>query len=467
VSQVRSEQRTTAPGITIALILATMGMVTMSFGRTRLGEWTLSDLLFALAGVALIVSRMGPARKRHANRASALSPMVLGTGLLLTMATLSSFGAIEPMGSMMVVLRLAWLSLIWVWILQGVAPTVRDFEILVRGLRLTVFISSTVALGGYFGLLGFSETINETRETGLYDHPNHLGAMLTVGLPFIILDAPTPRRGPRKMYWRIGLTFYTIMAIMTTGSMTSVIGVVVVVATLVVTLSLTRSPTRRRPNPLMRLAGLFIIVLATGYFIQADTPVSERFESMGNERSGVSTSVHSRGEHADSVISNLDDVLVIGVGLDPESATINLDDRTTGSSEIHNIYLRLIHNAGLIALAGFIILVLTSLRNSWQLAMHSRGKDIYTTAVALTSSLVALNVVAQFRTPLYQRYFWVPMALIATLWVAYRNDLRKAQAAAVAADDDGSLHPAHGNGNPTLTKGRQDPAEWHQAAPKP
>jgi O-antigen ligase len=399
---VASRQRSTAPEKSVPLVLATLGMVTISFGRTRIGDWTLSDLLFALAGVSLVVGRLGPLRRPHTARAPALSPMVLGTGLLLTMGTLSSLVAVDPLGSMAVVLRFAWLSLIWLWILQGVAPTVKAFEMLVRGLRWTVIISSTVAIGGFLGIVRLSETINETRETGLYDHPNHLGAMLVVGLPFFMLDTPAPRSGQRKAAVRWGLVAYVSFAILTTGSLTTVIGVVVVILTVLSATTMTRSPARRRSQPLVRILGLFTVAIVAGYLLQSSTPATERFQALGDDSSGTSRSAQSRADHANAVLSNVDQLLVLGVGLDRASANIDLGsdqgirdggDGSGDSAEVHNIYLKLLHNAGMLALVGFLILVLTSLRNSWMLAIHSRGKEIYGTAVALTASLVAVNVV--------------------------------------------------------------------------
>jgi hypothetical protein len=428
----RAKTMPRGPGQHLALILATLGMVTLGFARTQMQGWTLSDLLFCLSGLALLLDRMGPGRKPHAARSSALSPGVLGIGMLLTAAALSSIVAVNPLDSLEVTFKFAWLTLIWLWIVRGAAPDVAGVELLIRGLRWTVLINSTVAIAGYFGLASLSGTINETRETGLYYHPNHLGALLVVGLPFFMLDAPTPKSGPRGLAWRFGLSSYVLVAIMATGSITSLIGAGAVVAVLVLVVAMTRAPSRQRQHPFFRIVGMFVVIVAVGYVLQSSSsmPTLERFQDLGNPNSGTASSAHTRSEHADSVLDNIDQLLILGVGLDDDSARINLSegwDPTTsgaGSDEVHNIYLKLVHNAGLPALIGFLILVVTSMRNSWLLALHSRGARLYPTAVALLVSLIAINIVAQFRTPLNQRPFWVSIVLIAALWSAYRSEVQ-------------------------------------------
>jgi O-antigen ligase len=94
----------------------------------------------------------------------------------------------------------------------------------------------------------------------------------------------------------------------------------------------------------------------------------------------------------------------------------------TGSSRVHNLYLKLLYEAGLPGLTGLFIVVATAFRQSWRLVVNTRGTDLYLTAVALLGSLVSVNVFALFQPLFVQRYYWLPVALIGVLWALRRQE---------------------------------------------
>jgi O-antigen ligase len=190
---------------------------------------------------------------------------------------------------------------------------------------------------------------------------------------------------------------------------------------------------RRRISPLGVMAGAVVAVVGLVVLAQSDLPVFERFQRFESGDSYLENSAQHRSRLNAAVVNRFDEWMVIGVGLDENSMfAADLFDQTDTyvAGGVHNMYLKVLFEAGLPALIGLLIIQLATLRAGLQLIVNTRHTELYPIAVALTGALVGACVVALFGPILIHRFFWLPIALIWCLWSLRREELRRPPVAA-------------------------------------
>jgi hypothetical protein len=432
--------------------------MTIGFNTWRVADYTVSDLVFvAAAGIIVVRLLTGRTRDLAPAESRRSSPMVLvGSLLLLTFGTLSSFNAWKPGESIGVVVRMAWLTLVWFWILRAVTVNRTALNRLLAGWRVTLIITAVAAVLGEMGLHALQATNAENRQTGFFGHPNELGGLLATALPILLLGLPWPEGAKRgtALVPRLALLGLVVFAMATTGSITAFMAAVVAAVVTYVATLVTRSDRkpRRRSNPLLTIGLMGVLGVGVLWLATSDLPLVDRLTRFSEGNSSVNTSVASRSDLNDFVIGHTDEVLVTGIGLDKgslreaiELGTATSEPLTEAASVIHNIHLRVLFESGLPALVGLWILLGVGFRQAWRLVVYTREDDqLRPIAVALFASMVSTNLFALFQPILFHRYFWLPVALTSALWalVKYEDKMRRqaeleaARAARPAEDDD-------------------------------
>jgi len=422
--------RATAKG-GIPLALAGAGIATISLNKIRLGAWTVSDLLFLIAAVTICLKLIAGAPRGLAPPAMReTSPLILlGTLVLVITGTVSSFQSFDPMTSIQMVVRIAWITLAWFWVLRAVTLNRRALTTVLRAFRLTIVVSCFAAIAGFVGLVSLTPANNENREAAFLNHPNELGGLLAMALPFALLGVLHGRgRNAESMLRRLVLLGLIGFSIATTGSMTAVLSCVVggVTVVLVSAASGARRP-RRFKNPVSYAVSGMVLACGLLWLATSDLPVVNRFADFGKEGSEVSKSVGGRGDINDYIMSNFDEYLIVGVGLDAN--TTNLVEGDANASRVHNMYLKLVYEAGLPSLFGLCVLVGTAVRQGWRLILYTRGDaELNPITVAMVASLAAISFFALFQPLFVQRYYWLPIALINVVWALRRQEIREAAA---------------------------------------
>lgn len=405
-------------------------MTTMGFNTLRVGQFAISDGIF-LVVIGIVVAQLlsgsrhglAPARSRRTSQL-----VLVGSVVLLTAGTLSSFGSWNPGASLLIAVRVGYLTLVWFWILRAVTPTRVALDTLLRGWRTGVVIVATAALLDHFGLIGISAENAEGRQTAFFGHPNDLAGFLVAALPLFILGLPggpedTDRRGLVSRFAVIGLLVYTLS---NTGSITGMVSAAVAAAATLGLMALFPSGgrRRRRRNPLAYMVMAVAVILALGYLTTLDLAVFERYERYESGDAYLTGSAGTRGQLNQAVIGSFDQWLITGVGFDSESvfATGFFDERLSGG--IHNMYLKVLLEAGLPAMLGLVMIIGATLRAAILLMINTRRTALHPVAISLTASTIGACTFANFGPILYQRFFWVPMALIWCLWAIRREELR-------------------------------------------
>jgi O-Antigen ligase len=426
---------------------------------TRVGGWTVSDLLFLLSGAAVLIQLLNqderyltPRRYRSGSQLA-----VAGLLLIVTGATLSSFGSWSPLSSMMVVARLIWTTLIWFWVLRSVCRDRDAFNALMWAWRCTILISSVIALlGEYVGIRFNTQDFGQGRQAGLTFHPGELMNFLIAGFFLFVIPVFVPGRPTTHRFstgWWLAGTAVVMLAIFSTGSTSAILavsaGVLVVIA---VTLYSGRSGLGRRRSPLVTLSVLALMAVSFMVLMSSDLAIAERLTSYGEGSGNLGASVDTRTETNEAILADFDKFLLVGVGPTffggaAESLVGGSGGSGTEYGNIHNMHLKLLYESGLPALVGLWLIIYTVGRQAYRLVVVNRGTELYQSSLILLGTFVAVNVSAMFGPTAYARHFWLPFAMIGCLWSVRRRELDEAAATRQAA-------------MPTTTERR-----WRPAAP--
>ena len=418
--------------IGLPLALGWLGMATIGLNTVRIAGYPLSDFIFlAMAGVIVVKllvgdeSGMAPARARQSSRY-----VLFGSIILLTAGVLSSLQSWNPEESLTVVVRLGYVTLLWFWVMRAVTDSRRALDVLLSGWRAGVLLIAGLTILAEAGVLHIGLENAEHRQTAFSGHPNNLAGYLLVGLPVLMLSLPrraghTHKRQSVVLLVTVGLVLY---AITTTGSMTGFLSAIVaIVATIAITLLFPQAaPARHHYHPLAIMTVALVAVAGMGLLASSDLPVTARFHRLEQGDTGVTTSADHRGRLNEAVLGRFDDWIIVGVGLDHASVFASgLTNDLTVTGSVHNMYLKVLFEAGLPALIGLMIILGATLRAGFMLVVNTRGTELYPVAVASLGSVIAVFTFAFFGPILFERYFWLPVAIVWCLWALRREELRQ------------------------------------------
>jgi len=417
--------------VRLPLALAWVGMATVGLSTIEIGLFSLSDGAFIAAAMVVVTQLlMGDRRGLSPARSRRTPQLVLaGSVILLTAGAVSSLRSWDPAGSLLIVVRVGYLVLVWTWLLRAVTPTRAAVDVLLSGWRAGVVFVSTAAVLDQFGLIGISAENTENRQAAFSGHPNDLAGYLVVALPLAMLGLPRRReRSQRKdTTWRIVMSGLVIYAITTTGSITGLASAAVTAVVTFGVMLLVPSAKRRtkRRDPLVAVAFMVAAVVGLGLLATSDLPVFERIDRYETGDSYVTGSADQRADLNARVVGRFDEWLVTGVGLDRQSvnATDVVTERIGGG--VHNMYLKILLEAGLPGLIGLTLILVATLRAALLLMTNTRRTALYPVIVLVTSSTLAACVFANFGPILYHRYFWVPIGLVWCVWSLRREELRR------------------------------------------
>jgi hypothetical protein len=429
-SELQSISRSASWNGPLVLVCAATVMIVFN-DVARLGEWSVSDWLYVLAACVVVMALLA-GRTRHLapTEVRRTAPVLLATSLvLLTAGTLSTLWAVEPIASMMVVIRFGWVTLAWFWVVRAVAVSRWALGRVVWAYKVAVLIGAATAILGDMGV-PISPNNWGGRQAGYWGHPNSLAAFLLVGVPFFLLDVPRSPDRPRgrPLLVRLGLTGFVLVAIGTTGSMTGWVGALVGIVTPGVVFVFAADRDRLRFRPLTAMVAVAVVAGAMVAFFSSDAQVVERLSAWRTGGTYVSNSVESRSEHTDVVLRHIDQRLILGVGFDRESTLVKSGvyaSTIDNSGGIHNMLLKLTYEAGVPACAAVLVLLAATAGRAWRLLLHTRGTELYPMVLALFGAFAAINVNAQFQPVLFRRYYWFPVAVIWALYALCRYESRK------------------------------------------
>jgi O-antigen/teichoic acid export membrane protein/O-antigen ligase len=365
---------------------------------------TLSDWLFLLS--FLLVCSFFAMRRRSVP--VAIPPVVIYGFLVFSVgAVASTFLSQYPLESLAIVLRLAFLTLVWFWL--GTVVLGRLDHVIVA-IVLWVLSAALDGAGALAQLIidpyvipgGFA---NWGRMTGFTENSNDLGGVTTVALVPALMLAMRPAANRYQ-----GLLGYLPLLLIGAGLVLS--GSVGGFVAAFVALFLWFSALPRIPIRTVVIFAVAAIGAAVLFSTQSsrDSPSPlERVDRVtGSSGDDQYATLWIRVEGYRLAGERIGENPLLGVGLDPESSTI-------GTSEVHNIVIGLWFKAGILGLAGMAIMVGALFRLGWRSVVGAESTDEQMVALALVCALAGFAVFAMSQPVFFTRYGWVAAGLLLAL----------------------------------------------------
>lgn len=394
---------------------AMAGMATVGMTALRVAGWTLSDLFFLVTSMLILLRLVTGTRKDLAPVVARRSSPGILIGLLLLSAgaLFATLGrSLDAAGSALALARVWYITIVWFWTVRSVSDSVRTYRRLLLAAVVGAVVHALIGIlqdvtGANAGAPGWG------RSTGLSDHYGDLG--ISVGSMIPIL-AVWRREGQGRSVWdpmRVIALLILLGGVASSGSMTPMGAAIVgtCVALMVPRLAVPGLRRRRRLAAPAIIAMVVIGLLATG---TVDLAVQTRFAelSSGSNRA-VTASAESRAVQTEIATAEVIRSPIVGVGLDSRSGAVSHDGE---SHSVHNFYIRILYEAGMLALLGLLLIIALIARQGWQLVRVTRNSTLLWLPSALLGCLSMVLVSAFFGPVLYGRISWLPMALISALY---------------------------------------------------
>jgi O-antigen ligase len=364
---------------------------------------TVSDWLFLASLVLLFVQVV----VRRVRVPYPISPLLFwGVSLFAIGGLLSTFESHDAEGSLAVILRIVYLTVVWFWLGSMVLQRRRHVNT-----AITLWVISAAVSGfGAILQLFFGDVIPGTspewgRMTGFTQHMNDLGGVTAVALiPALMVALRPKRRLPVRL---IG---YVPFLLVFTGLILSgsVGGLIAAGVATFLWFCWSRMSVRT-------VAVLVVIAIGAGVLFsqraasESLTPL-ERISRVTDSEGSTGATLWSRVDTYRTALQRVEQNPLIGVGLDKQSSTI-------GGYEPHNLVIGTWFKSGIIGLAGMLLIIFVIGRAGWLALRDARVSEDKMTAVAVLCAFAAFVAFSMSAPILYTRYGWISAALLLALSV--------------------------------------------------
>jgi O-antigen ligase len=300
------------------------------------------------------------------------------------------------------VFRLVLVVIVLPWLMRVVLPDRQHLRS-----ALTAFVAGC-GLSGSGTLLqfAFGETIipntgvtNAGRFAGLTQNVSDTGGICCAGVvgAIALLATATGRRSRAiPLLALVGSVFGLVLSGSVSGLLSTAIGFVVLALSGVL-----------RPRVVLGSIVAFAAVLALSVVIQTESgalnPVQRILQTTGQSADNRYNTAGSRLSTYTEALRKFIENPIIGSGLDPNSTIAD------GIYPAHNLFLAAAFEGGVLLAIGVLLAVLRAFRGG--VLRRMRADPALATAVAL---VVTELVFAMTAPSLYNRYLWIPIALLLT-----------------------------------------------------
>lgn len=362
---------------------------------------TLSDLFFVAAFLATCLALISSRRTKM----PALRPRSLVTGgALFAVGVLMSSASLDsPATSLAYGLRFLYVTLVWFWVGTAVLRTVRHVAWAVSLWATSIGLAGLAAVAQLF----LGDVIPGTsplfgRMTGTALHINDLGGMAGIALPAAVALVARPPGALRGRRAALAIVVLIGAGVLLSGSVNGLLAATVG-AGVYTTASRVRS--RTIVTALVVLAGGLLLV---GAQQDAGAPGPlERASRVTGPEDDPSATLWSRVETNRAALKAIAERPLTGHGLGqpvPETGF-----------QVHNVVLGLWYEGGVFALAGIVVILTGLVLTGLQVVRSARSGEEWQLAIGLVAAFSGFLVFAMGAPVLFQRYGWMPAALLVAL----------------------------------------------------
>lgn len=335
--------------------------------------------------------------------------VVVGAGLLLATGLLSSL-PLENVGSFSAMLRFWFTFAVMPPIIMFAASTPQRVQRLIDAWLVAAAANAVVGATDLLGLTNIGMALTNVdfvrytdRAPGLTFHPNHLGIVAAMALPFAVARLGA---GGMRGLAALGLVPLLIVGVVESGSrgasLAAAGGVLILFA-------LGISTMRTRTILLLLAAPVLTFVVLVSVVGNNELTGSVAIDRLGGGR-GATLSDAARKQTLRQSLGDAGDHLIVGGGF----AVV----RTA-----HNIYLQLLQAGGILALAGFLAYAAAILRRARWLALTAHGSPPWLAALAAAAgaSICVWLLYGMVGNTIYDRYLYIPVGITLALGKVHRR----------------------------------------------
>jgi len=363
---------------------------------------TLSDVFFFLSFVTML-GRIALERRRIE---VSLPPLLLvGVFLFAIGGLISSFGTEVPQQSVVVIVKLIYVTVVWFWLGTVV---LRRLEHVYTALALWVASAALNGAGAlaqrFLGDVIPGGTVNWGRMTGFTANVNDLGGITSIALVPALVLLMVLAKGSRSLFLSMAGVILVSTGLLLSGSVGSL-------AAAAVACALWFGSHRARLQRVLAIAaaGLALIALYSAQSSPDSQSVVQRLTRFGTgSPDDPDRTLGSRVATYHGALARISSNPVVGVGLDPENNQIN-------DHPVHNIVIGTWFQTGIVGLTGMVLIFVAGLRTARASILRAGSLEERAVALGLTASLVAFIVFLMSEPALFTRYGWVSMALLMAL----------------------------------------------------
>lgn len=365
---------------------------------------TISDAAFAVALLLALAAAL--ASPRPLPRLP--KGVVLGAALFAGGAIASSVGASSPSGSLAATARFLYLTLAWFWLGTVVLTSADHVRTATFFWVLSAAIAGLAAIGQVAGVfpLGASQY---GRYSGLAGHVNDLGGLTAIAFVPAVMLAST--RSRRRLYRLVAF-----VCVGTIGAGVVLSGSFGAIGAAASALLLWLVSSRRFSQTLAVAVVLAsaTIVLAHPTSNHVVSPQQRLAEVLGTAGTPQQGTLSDRQQGVAEAWHSIEKSPLTGVGLSPTGA------RTANGYQVHDFLLKPFYEGGVLAAAGMLIILVTIAVTAIRVVRAARDRAEFTLAIGLLCGYVAFIVFGIVAPVLYQRFGWMPAALILALAAVQR-----------------------------------------------
>lgn len=403
VSQLKPkyQRQTRTPIVPEGGLAARLGFRTLEAGvfftsitAFRLSGFTLGDLFLIaaipLAGLAAPYVKKPPAALN--------SSWIIGL-LILIGGILATARALVPDESVLAVARILVLVIVVPWLFRTLVPTTQHLR------RIAAYFAAGAGVCGAGTLIQFagvripgSEVTNAGRFTGFAQHVSDTGGITSIGI-VVALGLAVTTKSKRARFGLLAAAAGAAIGLVLSGSVSGFIAVGAAFLILIVRRTL-------KLRHAILIAGLVTATILIADSLQSKvagalSPVGRVLQTIGVTQGGRYNTSSTRVETYEAAIGQFLQSPIVGVGLDNRSAIAD------GVFPAHNILVGAAFQGGILLLLG-ITLALLRPYGRWT-KRHPDPLVTWLVAASLSATVFAMTAPS-----LYNRYLWIPIALLLT-----------------------------------------------------